>query len=331
MDAEEQWAWRREESEAYHLHRLFWNDKYLNRVAEAITAPEWTDLRELQTDSPQIRLPRHGLLSLPTDLLHCIFDEVTELTDVLNLFAAHDRLMLVGVYHVRHMVDRLIAPWRGQRLVCLGNHCELPEEVAPPLKRKLATVLSRSNRKKRARQGDAATDEGLDDEDNMDAQYGGMTVPEVLDYIFDGILREPGAHVARFFKLYAWLEAGRPTVTRPLSQLVLRNRAMREYVRGAALVPLRARCQASSEQSGRAVDVTLGHALLVQICWSTEAPAWATDEDSAETCERLASGPWAGDPVDIVSVDKAELRQEWKDCSGEVVTLLEKLFDNPIS
>lgn len=138
---------------------------------------------------------------------------------------------------------------------------------------------------------------------------------EVLD--FD--LRKPGAHVARFLKLYAWLEVGCPTVKRPLSQLVLRNREKREYVRGAALVPLRTRCQAVRERTGYVIDVILGQALLTKICWYTELPKWRVDE---EACK---SGLWAGDPVDIVSADKAELREDWKDFSDGVVKLLERL------
>ena len=62
-----------------------------------------------------------GRLSLATELIILIFEEIYDAYDAIIFGLAHDTLMLIGWEHIRALVAQHIAQWAGGRIICVGS------------------------------------------------------------------------------------------------------------------------------------------------------------------------------------------------------------------
>lgn len=109
----------------------------------------------------------------------------------------------------------------------------------------------------------------------------------------------------------------------PMSE-VLCNISKRQYVRQAAPDDLCSRRDDNSAPFRCLAKTTLGHALLPQICWSSDASISMQNES-------LYQGPWVGNRFEVISSDDLERQKdfsEWVDVSNDIVVLLDGLWDD---
>lgn len=114
-------------------------------VGECIGLPSpynKTDMPTTRSESepfnapPMDGLEGSKLLRLPADTLVLIFDEVQCLADAMFLCISHNILGACGERRVYALLLRELAPWRGQRLACIGENTQ-DNDYPPQLQRQV--------------------------------------------------------------------------------------------------------------------------------------------------------------------------------------------------
>lgn len=100
---------------------------------------------------------------------------------------------------------------------------------------------------------------------------------------------------------------------------VLCNLSKSEYVRADAVAAL---TESAGDTPFIQNAIRLGHALLSQICWSSDRSIAMSYEGD------LHRGRWAGDCFEVTSMDKLDPKVTWKDISDEVTNTLDEIWQS---
>ncbi|KAH9836825.1 uncharacterized protein C8Q71DRAFT_907667 [Rhodofomes roseus] len=235
-----------------------------------------------------------GALNLPFDVLDQIFSEAGRKDTRSAVFLALTNSLLreIGQKHIYQRLLTYICPWYLERVVCVGEYTD-PDELPPGIKeRERAQFSGRVH----------------------DKYWGEEPVPKLLD-LSPAERREMNALVRPD---YSW--DGRPE-----TEWVLCSWTAGEYVRASAVAKLTG-SQCNGPWTHR--DLSLGHVLLTQVCWSTDADIIGT---KTETINR---GRWAAHYVAIITVDRLKTDETYRvktfvDVTDEIVDeVLEIWRDN---
>lgn len=249
--------------------------------------------------------------------------------DIICLCLADGRLFGIGLSRVIELQRVLFASWAGRRVICLGRYTE-DDDYPPSIQGYVKQELRRMQRI------GADSDNGSDSDGDCEEQEDERQFPSrELYYLVRAHYGEFGyGHELRYQRedsdRYDALDPDEKKAYRSLGepkyasadQEILCNLSKGEYVRNKALQELAA--ESDDEDKRRWIrklsSVDLEHALLSRICWSTDPSiSMSYDKD-------LHRGPWAGDRLEVTTMDKLTNDVEWKDISGEVVDVLREIW-----
>jgi hypothetical protein len=242
-----------------------------------------------------------GRLQLAVELILMIFEELDDASDVVMLGLTHNTLMIIGWNRIQALLAQGLAPWVGDRIICIGDHGDdLPEGMISDEEYEKLYKSAYSEEMEPGGyidfyeiSGEIFKYEGTTF--NIDKRFWKLSKEECL--VLDHIMEEKKAH--------HW-EKG----------WVLMNLSKKEYVSSQAasgILP-----------SLEAIDARcFGQLLLSRICWST-----------SDDCGLWFEGPihrgvWAGDRFKIVRVDVFERNAScggWKDVSVEAAKWLRDIL-----
>lgn len=245
------------------------------------------------------------------------------------LCLAHEYLGSVGEGYVYALSVELMAPWAGERIICLGDYArndDYPDAVQLVIqswKKAMDAALSgkeSTDSKKRYpdfRTHMLGTCRQVDGKDDI------VAITDYYNLRHIEVSLTP-ADKAKCSKLLAGLK----TINKFPSEResVLCNISKRVFVRGDAIKDLHNYCQERTNPRDRSpyYGISFAQAMLSQMCWSSDPTCAMALSDS--DCERLTRGPWAGDRLEIVTRGILLQRLEWRDVTEEVCNWLEKLW-----
>ncbi len=245
------------------------------------------------------------LLHLSNEMIAMILDHVDDLVDAACFCLADGRLLAIGFPRLGELQRLTFAPWRGQRMICLGEYAgddDYPASLQELVK-------------------DCIKDWPQDEIDQE--PYKGLFVSFVREN-FKYASEEACENLDGYYWDHSTKRRGMQNVLRMLLKreydypgpLFLCNLSKREYVRASFLACL------NEEFRKKYKDVPLadfGHALLSRICWPSDSTIAMSYEGD------LHRGPWAGDRFEVTTIDKIQ-GAEWKDVSLEVVEVLRGIW-----
>ncbi|KAH9892844.1 hypothetical protein C8Q73DRAFT_75141 [Cubamyces lactineus] len=260
------------------------------------------------------------LMKLPDELLDMIFKELDVEDMSLFCFAITCKdLLALAKQPILKAIDRVIPTWANCRLICLGEYADDIDDLP-------AGMLTTEER---ARIDAAVAAESDDRYLNVETMFELVEEPFELKLrgaitsmtrkITKNTARRGGALQRKSERclrevdmLCAFLSLHEQP--RPIPD-VLCNISKGEYVRRAALPDI------TFDHGG---NVTLAHALIVQVLWSSD-PTCNFDIPE-KYVERIMRGPWAGDRFCVTArKNMPQLASgigEWRDVSDEVVKFL---------
>ena len=253
-------------------------------------------------------IQRHGLWKLPLEIFDMVMDQLQWMELFVLALTCKDMLSALRCRQLA-VLKGLHAPWRNCRLILLGRNTterdSLPASLHLPDYQRAKIVNGAIGRYHALGRTDPLyhlrrhIPQGLRDAGRSGR---GSWRPTSTSTMSD---------CQRFCVLWG---SGAP-VCYPDGLPVLCNVSKAEYVRADGLT---------------APDVTLVHALLVRIAWSTDTSTGFPCADGV--AQALASGPWAGDKVSVDTMETLPTlpvgrREEgWVDVTSEVNWLLWNLW-----
>ncbi|TFY60383.1 hypothetical protein EVJ58_g5177 [Rhodofomes roseus] len=259
-----------------------------------------------------------GALNLPFDVLDQIFSEAGRKDTRSAVFLALTNSLLreTGQKHIYQRLLAYICPWHLERVVCVGEYTD-PYELPPGIKeRERAQFSGRVH----------------------DKYWGEEPVPKLLvafdTYCDEHRLRKRWDEQfnrtaflspAERREMNALVQPDYSWDGRPETEWVLCSWTAGEYVRASAVAKLTG-SQCNGPWTHR--DLSLGHVLLTQVCWSTDA-----DIIGPKT-ETINRGRWAAHYVAIITVDRLKTDETYRvktfvDVTDEIVDeVLEIWRDN---
>ncbi|KAJ5151727.1 hypothetical protein N7492_010022 [Penicillium capsulatum] len=255
-----------------------------------------------------VRTRRRSLYQLPSEIHHLIFAGLPDVQDVLCLSLANRYFWAVGLLHIEDHIVGSLAPWAGERIVCISDHSD-PKEF--PL-----SILNEPE------QADVAELNQIYDLQSFSIKntwkkVGGPSLSQRLQKWFEDYeVKHPMSEADRTEVMTGL----KPEILEfyPRDQeWVLRNLTVQEYVRGGVIA------LKEGFIHGPQIDV-LGFAevLILRIAWSSE-PVHSGRSGN------LARGKWAGHRFDITPLaihEEREDKNEWKDVSDEVFREIDVIF-----
>ncbi|KAI0672848.1 hypothetical protein C8Q78DRAFT_683811 [Trametes maxima] len=275
------------------------------------------------------------LLRLPPELLHQILEFLNP-TETYSpgifLFAVTCKFALVLAQpHIVRLQQRHFAPLARHRLVCIGSSA-----------RTLANYpvgLFDQDEQRRLMTGSALADNSSSPGDHSDVSLYDLATETWKRYVPDppslvrplDILWRPSA-VSRmsapdFERFRALTMPHRPND----APWVLCSHSKREYVRAEAVSPVHP--MGLGYEQVRGVDWkyrqrNLVRALLTCICWSPDATTNMLDAGEGTPVNReLTRGRWAGDRIELTTLNGMEGGKLWIDVTDDVVKVLQSLWD----
>ncbi|KAI0083760.1 hypothetical protein BDY19DRAFT_616340 [Irpex rosettiformis] len=283
------------------------------------TIPAWSEESKtsLCVKYPQIThrsaSPESKLFCLPDELLLMIFNYVNILADAACLCLADGRMFAVGFPRVIELQAAAYANWAGCCVVCIGEYAEdndLPKYVQK---------LFEHHRKMLCEEDTNPPDEQAVWYDTYNRHFQRVTSGGLTGHHFPRGLEMMETEPSKGFgQLWApYTEMMKPKYESP-HPWVLCNLSKGEYVRVDAVAAL---TNYNGHKPFIAGDIDLGHALLSQICWSTDdSIAMGYEGD-------LHRGRWAGDRFVVLPMNKLDTRKTWQDVSDEVTKILVKIWE----
>lgn len=258
--------------------------------------------------------------------------------DTICLCLADGHLLGVGLSRVIELQRALFASWAGRRVICLGNYAE-DDDYPPSIQGYVEQELRRMHDIDAESDGDIEPDSDGNNEPNSDGDseededederpkfyelvqehYETFKNGDESWYQPDDSRR---THMLNSDEKKAYLFLSEPKYPSP-DQQILCNLSKGEYVRNQALQDSELTAEIDDEYyydenwSSRLpmVSVELAHALLSRICWST----YSDELD-------IHRGPWAGDKLEVTTMDKVTSDVEWRDISEEVLDILREIW-----
>ncbi len=217
------------------------------------------------------------------------------------LCLADGRLLSLGFFRVLHLQKSVFANWAGDRVVFLGD-CTRDNDYPISLQQLVDSTLERWP----------------------------ISNPETFQFGFSFLISNtyipctestltPGEYHLKRNNLEEDQAAFEMLITpryHSSQPWVLCNLSKNEYVRADAIAALTKSDGATPFIKGA---INLSHALLSRICWSSDSQIAMNYEGD------LHRGPWAGDRFEVTTMNKLK-GEEWRDISGEIVEILEKIW-----
>ncbi|KAI9474895.1 hypothetical protein BX667DRAFT_340408 [Coemansia mojavensis] len=246
----------------------------VNRLGDAIYAfaPEYIEeqiTRSKFTFNPLPIMPPKNLKALssleklPFEILEKISSYSLSIDDVFCFAMACYRTLEIGQRIIAKRGKKLLSPWAGKRIICVGKYGkDYPENV---LTEKEKAIMSEKSLYNYA--------------DNFSCAYVYdesyyYKCPRVYKYCY-------GSSVLMFI-LKRFMAILSP-VSRDEAKLVLLNMTTNEYVRKSRILP--------------EYGFGFGHIILLHACWSSNLSTGIYCE------EEIHRGPWAGHRFEITSID----------------------------
>lgn len=242
--------------------------------------------------SPWYSNNQASLRRFPTEILCAVFQHVGDIHDVVCFCLVHQKLFLIGLARLLQLQKAKVAPWAGDRLICLSdysNSTHLPAGILPYVRKELENREgSRFYRviydfyRKLLRLPSCGLYSTTNIEPRLDAAFTRKLV-ETGDYgPYKALL------VPRFGSHMPW---------------VISNVSRGEYIR-AQSIPT----DAGNEDAphDRIRQLKLGHAVLYSIFWSHNSR-----NDSADS--------WAGDGFEISTIDGLRKNMVWVDVTERML------------
>lgn len=244
---------------------------------------------------------RKELYYLPSKIHHRIFSHLSESQDVLRLSLTNHYFWAVGLRHLEDFIMRSMAPWAGERIICVSDQSsahDFPDTLLSPDEKSDVQELGRIYDLKNFSLN------------NTWKTVGGPLLSEELQKWFE-----------EYEDTHPMSEADRAEIIMGLKpeileffprdqSWILRNLTTKEYVRGEVIA------LKQEFVHGPNIEV-LGFAeiLISRISWSSGEIQFGKDKN-------LARGKWAGHRFDITTLSVHEEttgRDEWKDISDEIL------------
>ena len=260
-------------------------------------------------------------MELPVEILHMIFNEVETFDDVLWLCLVHERLGAVGERYINRSILDLVAPWAGERIVCLGEETT-DDDFPPQLQSDVAAwkdAAAKSNYESVApflenTLGDPACG-GLQGLQSFLVRY----LSKTLRTGFSEADHDKIEQLVECFHTFCDTERYRIIG----GDGVLCNLSRGEYINMRAVTAFNERLPTEDAHWYLGpCDVEISHVLLSKICWSSY-PTSSTDAEAG----RLDRGPWAGDRFEITTMDRMREGFSWKDVTEESFELIKDLWE----
>lgn len=248
-----------------------------------------------------------SLYHLPSDIHHTIFLHLDDVEHVLSLSLTNRYFWAVGIMHIEEHIVRSLAPWAGERIICVSNQCD-PRDYPPGL----------LNPKEEAeiRELNRVYDLDSFSINHTYKKVGGPSLSQELQRSFQ-----------KYEAQYPMSRADRTEIMMGLKpeilefyphdqKWILRNLTTKEYVRGEVI--------ALKEEfiHGPQIDV-LGFAevLITRISWSREPIR-------SKRGPNMTPGKWAGHRFDITPLayhERDNKDEQWKDVSNEVFREIDQI------
>jgi hypothetical protein len=257
---------------------------------------------------------------MPTDIHSHVLD-CLEYVDALCLAHTCRYFWVIGLRRLVQIGNSYVAPWAGDRIVCIGNHTKsLPPTVEFPM-----DILNALNSDKRSSHL------------SIRAKFEEIYLLSPLDYFelrnSPDTIRQLDACVASATSFGTNSTIGREllnwsrylrsfTFSQIDTSLVwaLRNLDTGEYITSKGIAMNKSNVAGASSR-GEQVD------LLSVLMYRT---AWSTTDHTGSKHRKLHQGPWIGHRFDVTTVDliHADGRMSWKDITAEVK---EELYNIAVS
>ncbi|KAI0058873.1 hypothetical protein BV25DRAFT_1829623 [Artomyces pyxidatus] len=231
-----------------------------------------------------------GYLSFPPEIILAIFDHVESLQDAVCLCLTNSLLWTIGQERVDLLLSQTIAPWAGDRIICIGDHSQSND--MPPTARETGEQIS--------------------------------VLSSTYETVLGPLDRRPSDELQSRMTSAAWAKL-RARMTEPPtwaadSAWVLCNLSKREFVLAEDIAKLTKRAAQGPFSPG---GVSLGTALLSRICWSSHGSTAMSYEGN------IHRGVWAGDRFQITTTDRLERLKEagpWTDVGQSVVQEIKEIW-----
>lgn len=256
-----------------------------------------------------------------------IFKELDRVRDIICLSLVDARLVTVGLNRVIEVQINRLRDCVGTRLICLG-HGALDEEYPENLKSFVEQEIAHVRPDDYPEYPEDRLFYALACETFEKLRFDSYSKDKHMDYnektFFLWTLRKTFSEDKAFENAIQDLLYPEDWSQEPMTK-VLCNTSKRHYVRQTALDDLYARRDDGGSEDYKLVDKpNLGHALLSQICWSSDASLSMHNTS-------IYQGAWVGDRFEVISVDDLEKKKdfsEWVDVSNNIVELLDGLWDD---
>lgn len=288
------------------------------------SALKLTSHARFHSDKPSTIRPK-TLLLLPNELILEIFRSIDDTLDAILLGLAAERLWKVGETIIIRLLSKLIAPWNGSRLICVGEYVgvnDLPPSIAhdQTLLERIESTWTDDNR-------EPSLFDLCEQFSNTPRCHLNSYVCQLRWHPRPSRLRDRerfGTPACANYQLSEWARSDsriRLHFDPETDDLVLRNLSKMLYIRQSGITP-----------------TPLINALITRICWSTD-PSLGMDYEKVD----ISRGPWAGDAFDVrllstheeeVKKGKANLKtaregaeKTWTDVTKEVADHLAEIWE----
>lgn len=240
------------------------------------------------------------LYHLPSDIHHAIFACLENVEHVLCFSLLNRYFWAVGVTHIEDHIVKNLAPWAGERIICVNHQCD-PRDYPPGF-------LSQKEEDE-ARELNKAYRLDTFSINHTYKRVGAPSLSERLQHWFqDYESQHPMSSVDRT-EIMMGLKPEILEFYPGDQQWILRNLTMREYVRGEVI--------ALKEEliHGPQIDAFgFAEVLISRISWSDKPVQMGR-------CPNIAHGKWAGHRFDITPYafhESIRDDEDWTDVSDEV-------------
>lgn len=263
-----------------------------------------------------------GMLArLPTELLGCIFEAIDDLVDAVFFGLAHVTLWVTGWRRIEVLRIRELYPWAGDRLICLGGNLEHNVYPEGALTRDEMNEIDAVVAAKQPVSAHRANPQLVTSWYHFaDATYANAPAKPPLP----GRERWPHSDKvaqAQQAKAFEMMDARCEETTSGRVWAVC-SLTKREYFRIGAIQALGAVPPGTPASAWlKRSHIGPGTALLSRICWSSDPTV-----NLAYDGELLYQGPWAGNRIEVTSLERLERPEEWKDVTEEVVEVMKEVM-----
>ena len=243
---------------------------------------------------------------LPSEIHHAVFSNVEDIYDLVRLSLSNRYFWALGLPHIEDHIVSSLAPWAGERIICVTDQCD-PHEFPPGL-------LSSTE------QEDLLELNRIHNLNTISIKHSWKKVggPSLSERLRDWFKEYESQHPMSHADKTEIITGLKPEILEfyPRDQpWALRNLTTKEYVRGEAIA------LKDSFIHGPHIDVIgFSEVLLSRISWSNRPVEVGYGRN-------MSQGKWAGHRFDISPLAKIEHDRatHWIDVSNELLREIDQI------